>query len=368
MRVDLIITELFVGGAERCLTELALGLQHHGDRVRVASIGSLPQGPQAVLLRRLRDAGIDVVTTECDSPLRAVQAFARLRHWMTTDRPDVVQTMLFHANVLGTWAARSAGVATCVGGIRVADTSRGRLWIEQTAISRMDALVCVSDSVARFAERSFSAPLPPTLVIPNSIDSGRIAAASAIDWTDLGWPANAEVLLFIGRLDYQKGIDVLLDAMPELFARLPDLRCCFVGEGPLRPQIDQAVSRFGAARVCAVGWRSDSDSFLKASRLLVLPSRYEGMPNVVLEAMAAGKVVAVSLVEGVSELLGDTTDHQTCRPDDSVALAALIESLWKAPRQRLADLADQNRRRAEQNHDLEAMIDRYRQLYRSFTD
>src|SRR5690606_2045721 len=100
MRVDLVITELYVGGAERCLSELAVGLQRGGDRVRVASIAPLPVGEQAQLVRRLEAAGIEVYSADCAHSWQAARAFVALRRWFAQDRPDVVQTMLFHANVI----------------------------------------------------------------------------------------------------------------------------------------------------------------------------------------------------------------------------------------------------------------------------
>jgi starch synthase (maltosyl-transferring) len=105
---------------------------------------------------------------------------------------------------------------------------------------------------------------------------------------------------------------------------------------------------------------------IKACRVLVLPSRYEGMPNVVLEAMAAGKPVAASRVEGVEELLGDAADGQTCPPDDPAALRELIRRLW-LDRQAADALGDWNRRRAEGRHPPEDVAATYRQLYGSLT-
>jgi glycosyltransferase involved in cell wall biosynthesis len=363
MRVDLIITELFVGGAERGLTELALALHHRGERVRVASIAPLPVGEQAQLVQRLRSAGIEVHSVEVGRTWKAFAAYRTLRRWLAQDRPDVVQTMLYHANVLGTAAARSAGVPHCVGGIRVAEPNRWRLSIERQAVRRMDAVVCVSESVRKFAEETFGSVLPAAIVISNSIDVRAIDVAQPASWQAFGWPEDAQVLLYVGRLHPQKGLDVLAEAIEPLLAKHSEMRCLLVGDGPMRPQMEKVALRYGSSRFQLAGWRADALSLLKASRLVVLPSRYEGMPNVVLEAMAAGKPVAACRVEGVAELLGETVDQQSCAPGDAAALALLIDQLWS--NRSLDCLGENNRSRAVFYHAPETMADRYQELYRS---
>lgn len=365
LRIDLVITEMFVGGAERCLAELAIGLRNRGDTVRVASIGTLPSGKQAALVERLCDHGITVESAGCDSPFQALSAYRWLRNWFRAGRPDVVQTMLFHANVLGTFAARSAGVPVCIGGLRVAEKHGWRLLIEKRAIRRMDAVVSVSRSVERFAHEVFGRSIPPTHVIGNAIDFDLIDRTQPIDWTSLGWPTDAQVLLFVGRLHHQKGLDVLVEAIEPLLggsSDIPAMRCLLVGDGPQRDAWNEVAERLGPARFQLAGWRGDSLALIKGCRLLVLPSRYEGMPNVILEAMAAGKPVAATAVEGVGELLGDFADGQTCLPEDPAALRELIQRLWHD-----ADAADelgrQNRQRAVTNHQIGSLADRYRTLY-----
>ncbi len=366
MRIDLVITELYVGGAERCLTELAIGLQRAGDHVRVASIAPLPTGEQGQLVRRLTAAGIEVHSADCARPWQAVRAFRWLRRWFADNRPDVVQTMLFHANVLGTWAARSAGVATCVGGIRVAEPNGPRIWLERQAIRKLDAVICVSESVAQFARAAFGAALPTSAVIGNAIDLSIVDNTLPADWTTFGWPADAEVLLYVGRLHPQKGVDLLATVLPPLLTEHPAMRCLIVGDGPLRDILQRTADRFGPERMRLAGWRGDALSLIKASRLVVLPSRYEGMPNVVLETMACGKPVAVTQVEGVTELLGDLAEAQTCPSEDAQALQALLDRLW-CFRQESQLLGRQNRQRAVSKFDLRGMTEHYREIYHDLT-
>ncbi len=375
LRIDLVTTELPVGGAERCLTELALGLHRVGDRVRVAALGPLPSDDRGVLVRRLREAGIEVESAGCASSRQACRGYRWLKRWFREGQPDVVQTMLFHANVLGTWAARAADVPICVGGIRVADPNRLRLGVERLAVKRMDAMVCVSQSVKAFTDRVFPPPAPPAIVIPNGIDLTAVDQTAAVRWSDFGWPDDAGVLLFVGRLHPQKGLHDLLAAIEPLWQSksqtpgysdtLPDdrpLRCLIVGDGPLRDQWNQIADQYGPERLQVVGWRSDALALIKACRLLVLPSHYEGMPNVVLEAMAAQKPIAATAVEGVAELLGEAAPWQTCPPASPDQLQQLIIRLWTDDA--VADrCAAANRQRASETFGLEQAIQQYRDLY-----
>ena len=362
MRIDLVITELNVGGAERCLTELALALHRRGDRVRVASIAPLPHGDQAALVDRLRAAGITVQSAGCGRTWQAPRAVRFFRRWFAQGRPDVVQTMLYHANVVGTLAARLAGVPRCIGGVRVAEPKPLRLWIEGRAARRMDAVVCVSQAVRTFVQHAWGAAAPPMVVIGNAIDVGQVDAVPPADWSEFGWPGDAAVLLFVGRLHHQKGIDLLVQAAEPLLDRHPEMRCLIAGEGPQRPIAEAFADRWGNSRVRLAGWRRDVLELIKACRLLVLPSRYEGMPNAVLEAMAAGRPVAVTRVEGVSELLGERFAEQSCAPEDSRALSQLIARLWTSPAT-CHELGQHNRRQAEARFDLDAVALQYRQIY-----
>lgn len=364
MRIDLAITELFFGGAERCLTQLAIGLQQRGHDVRVLSIGSLPQGDQAQLVVALQDKGVAVEAGGWDRPRQVIQAYWWLRERFLRNPPDLLQTMLYHANVLATWAAKSVGVPVRIGGMRVAERSRFRELLEARAIAQMDALVCVSDSVARFATSAFPRAIRGLEVIPNAIDIDAIDHIAPAAWDQIGWPNDSQVVLFVGRLHRQKGLDLLVEAIEPLLARYPEMRCCLVGEGPLRETLESVEERLGRDRFRLLGWRRDAVAMIKACRLLVLPSRYEGMPNVVLEAMAVGKPIAATRVEGVSELLGDNAPYQTTLPEDPFAFAALVEDLWVNPTASQV-LAEQNRTRAVESFSVPQMVDRYETLYRS---
>jgi glycosyltransferase involved in cell wall biosynthesis len=364
MRIDFVITELFVGGAEKCLTDLVLGLAKRGDQVRVFSIGQLPTGPQAGLVKRLQDARVPIESGESDSFLDLPKAVRRLRNWLHQSPAEVLQSFLFHANVITSLAIPSKTKSKFIGGLRVAQPSRFRNLVERRAISTMDHLVCVSEATGRFASKALKCPTEKWTVIPNSIDVDRWQDASAHDWSKLNWPSNSIVTLFVGRLHPQKNLESLQRNIDAIAPINSDRRLLLIGDGPLGPSLRSWTDEIGHERVQCLPWQSDVRPFMRASRMLVLPSHYEGMPNVVMEAMASGLPVVTSRVEGSEELLGDTQEAQSFSVGDEASMVRLISHFAdNAPVAHQIGLENQNRMR--DHFSIETMVDRYRELYQS---
>jgi glycosyltransferase involved in cell wall biosynthesis len=276
--------------------------------------------------------------------------------------PDVCQTFLYHANVLGTYAARSAGVERRLGGLRVAEARRLRLLAERRAVTRMSRLICVSDAVRQFAIRGLGCDPSTIRVIPNGVDVARFDHAAPVTWERFGWPRDASVSLFVGRLHAQKGIDSLAAEIDRLAPAATNRKLLIVGDGPLRHQVKRLCERIGADRVRWLGWQPEIGPFMRAARVLLLPSHYEGLPNVVLEAMASGLPVVFSRVEGSGELFPNDEGLQTFRPGDHAEMARLATRFLED-----GDLAAAtgaaNREHVRERFSLAAMVDAYRACY-----
>lgn len=364
MRINFVITELYVGGAERCLTELALGLAEAGDQVSVFSIGAFPTGKQRLLVDRLQNAGIEIESADADSLLRAITAYKKLKTWFVRTRPDLCQTFMYHANVLGTLAAQASEVPICVGGLRVAEARPTRCRIERMAIQRMQSLVCVSEEVRQFAIERLSAFSDDTVVVPNSVDVTRFSTCQPVNWASIGWPDDVVVSLFVGRLHPQKGIDLLQRQIDAIAPQGSNRRLLLVGEGPLQNEIAKWARDVGEDRVKWLPWQENVAPLMRACRLLVLPSRYEGMPNVVMEAMAAGRPIVCSRVEGCRQLLGDRLEQQSFPSGDDGAMKNLVEQ-FLSDEMYASEIGQDNQSRVRNEFSLATMIDAYRSHYRS---
>lgn len=323
-RLAFCITDLDPGGAERALVQIVTRL----DRTRWEPMVFCLAGPGA-LVERLADADIPV---KCLGARRAwnlsvVPQLARhLKGW----RPALLQTFLFHANIAGRIAARGAGVRHVVCGIRVAERrSRARLWLDRATEWMVERHVCVSQDVADFSIREGRLSREKTVVIPNGVDADRFAFAEPADLTQFGIPPGSPTILFVGRLDPQKGPDILLEAFARIATREATPHVLFVGTGPMADDLrHSARERRLADQVHFAGWRADVPELMRAATVLALPSRWEGLPNVALEAMAARLPALASRVEGAAELTG----HALFVPPDSPGeFAAALEQILAAP-------------------------------------
>lgn len=343
------------------LVELATRLDRTKFAPSVCSLAGPPARSKQTLVERLANAQIPVEFLGLQSVLQYPAAVRQLELLFRAQRIELVQSFLFHANVVAARAARAAGVEHVVTGIRVADPRRWRIWVERVATAKADRFVCVSQSVAEYVRwQGFEAE--KLLVVPNGVDLNRWQNASPLALKDLGIQDGRKVLLYVGRLDRQKGLDGLFTELPALFRKLPNHDLALVGSGPLESPLKRQADRQRIEkRVHFLGWREDVAAIMQSCSLLVLPSRWEGMPNVVLEAMAAGKPVVATQSEGTVELLGLGALEQTVAVGDWPGLSNRIVEIAKDD-QLAARLAKQNQARAEQ-FSLDRVAERYQRLY-----
>jgi glycosyltransferase involved in cell wall biosynthesis len=364
LRLALCITELEPGGAERALVQLAQGLDRNRFDPIVYCLAPRPPQQDSSLVAALENAGIETSFLDARGTWSSLSVLNRLTRLFKLQRPHIVQTFLFHANAIGRIAARRAGVPRVVCGIRVAERrGRWRLWADRWTSRWVDVNVCVSQAVADFSRARGGLAEERLIVIPNGIDVAIFDEAAAADLHSLGLPRGRRAIAFVGRLDEQKGLPWLLEHAPLWLSRLDRHDLLIVGRGPQRAMLEALARQSGMGRrVHFAGWRDDIATILKASDLLVLPSAWEGMPNVVLEAMAAGRPVVATDVEGVRELLGPAAEAQVVRQGDAESFASKLVAI-AGDAVLASQLGAANRRRAEERFSLSAMLAAYQDLY-----
>ncbi|WP_337173671.1 glycosyltransferase [Paludisphaera sp.] len=356
--IALVITDLDVGGAERAMTSLVLGL----DRRRWAPL-VVNLSAEGELAAVIRDAGIPVESLGLGRRSLA-RGVAGLVAALRRHRPALAQSFLFHANLLTKLAAPAAGSPWVLGGLRVAERQkRWHLTLDRLTGRMACGSVCVSGGVTRFSVEQGGLDPDRLTVIPNGVELSRFDVPP-VDRATLGVPGDAFLALAVGRLDVQKGLPDLLAAVGLAAGDAPGLRLAVVGDGPLRGWLEAEIAaRPGlSGRVRLLGRRDDVPALMRGADLLVHAAHWEGMPNVVLEAMAAGLPVVATAVEGVDELVAPGETGWIVPPRDPEALAGAIRRA-AADREASRRLGAAGRRRAREAFSTARMVERYEALW-----
>lgn len=360
------ITTLHPCGAERQLVELVLRLPTGDFEPHVIVLASQPPANQTELVDKLTACGVPVSFLNARGMLSAPTTIVKLKRYFQQLQPVLVQSFLAHANIAATVAARAAGVRPVVTGIRVAERRANlHAWLARRTERWVARHVCVSHSVAEFAIRDMQLDPRKVVMIPNGVDVETFAQARPLEQRELGLPSTARLVVHVGRLDLQKRIDWLLARFAEALPQLPDTYLLLAGSGPSKVYLTKLSAQLGIVeRVRFLGWRGDVPRLLATCDALVMTSAWEGMPNAVLEAMAAARPVLATEVEGVCEVLGNTlaAEQMIGRDDAPLFVERLVCVLHD--RHRATRLGQANQARARQRFSLDETARRYLELYR----
>ena len=370
IKVALIITELSAGGAEKALFSLATRLDRTRFAPTVVSLSGRARDRRNSLAPALRERGIETLELDLRSLVGVPRALARLTRVLKSGRFEVAQCFLEHANLLGRVAARLAGVPVVCSGIRVAQRDAPfRAAVDRLTGGLVDAWVCVGESVARYAREERRLPSDRVFSIPNGVSAP--SGALLNDFVAPPPPPSPfgrgrKRMIAVGRLTRQKGFDELLGDVKSWLtpALAREWELWIVGDGEERERLEAEIAALGLGEVAYLpGWRADVGALVADSELFLLPSRWEGMPNALLEAASLGKACLCRDVEGAREILGDASDAQIC---DAVACEQ-----WRVKARALLEdeelrrrLGDANRARARKEFSEERAAERYAALWR----
>ena len=366
LRVVHIISGLYLGGAETVLHRL-LAAPEQRDWHCVISMGD-----EGVFGPRLRAAGITVHTLGMQGAGGMARGLPRLYRLLRELKPDVVQTWMYHADLVGGLAARAAGIRAVAWGIRnsgadLEKSSRSaRICMNLCApISGMvPGVIIVCAEQARRLHRRAGYRDDRMLVIPNGYDLSRWrpdAAERASARAAWGVDDNTPVIGSVARFNPLKDHENLIGAFAHSLRTRPDLRCVLIGEGmdAANGALLQLLDRHGVRdNVILMGQRDDVPALMNGLDVHVLSSRAEGFPNVVAEAMATGVLCVVTDVGDAASMLGDI--GWVAPPRNAAALGAAITSALDVVGQaEQADRAAAGRDRVQEHYSLPAMVQAY---------
>jgi glycosyltransferase involved in cell wall biosynthesis len=239
----------------------------------------------------------------------------------------------YKTNLLGLLVARRhpMRLVTTVHGW-VHHTRRTGLYyaLDRWSLRRYERVVCVSHDLADECRRC-GVPADRVVQIDNAIDVEEFSRRRSIAEAkrQLNWPENRLLIGAVGRLAEEKGFDVLIRAMARLSEQGRDVGLAIAGDGPEHERLQALIDELGVAdRVRLMGFVADTPAFYEAMDVYALSSRREGLPNVLLEAMAFEAPIVATGVAGVPKLLDDGVSGVLIPPDDLDALTTALAQLF----------------------------------------
>ena len=360
------LTTLFgQGGAETQIMRISRELKDRGWEVHVISMLE-PVGYQ----RELAEHGIPLSSLSMQRGLPDPRAVFRLVRVLRETRPDVLTTFCFHANVLGAMAGRLAGVPAIVTSIRnELFGSRQREWAERAVgmFRFNDVLTTNSELVARSLVARNIVSKDRLRVIHNgievdepdfSVDQVReVRAELKVAPDDFLW-------LAVGNLREQKDYPNLLRAMRFLLNEgAGTVKLRIAGFGPYEDEVRAHIQELELYDdVHLLGRRDDVPLLLKAADAFVLSSAWEGLPNVVMEAMLSGVPVVATDVGGVAELVEDEVSGILVEPHSSKKLAEAMTRLMEYSAVRRSEMGAAGRDHIVANFSVDKITDRWEAL------
>lgn len=369
MKVSHIITSIGFGGAEMALQRLLLNTNRNRNQHQVISLTTL--GP---IGDNLQKHGFSVQALHMKPGIPDLRALILLRRILCKQNPDIAQTWLYHADLLGLLAARLAGIKKVVWNIRSSymDLSQYRLTSRLTVgvcarLSHLPAAVIVNSKAGLAHHQALGYRPKRWELIPNGVDTEVFkpdAQARRSVRQDLGLEPDTLLIGFVARFDPMKDHAAFIAAAHKLHAVLPQVHFLLCGTDvtPENPTLARAIGVGSlAARVHLLGSRQDIPRITAALDLATLASLGEGFPNIVAEAMACGVPCVVTDVGDAAMLVADTGCVIPIR--DAQALTESWESLLSLSKDQRIQLGASARVRIESDFSMARNIQRYEDLY-----
>jgi glycosyltransferase involved in cell wall biosynthesis len=360
VKVLLLIESLKLGGAQKTLYLLVRDIDRSMFEPVVVTFA------EGLWSERIRDLGVPVIELPW-AGLSHARRLLRLVRVARDVRPDVLHTFLLADNLYGTPAARLARVPAVVASRRydpnldypgLAHRVNRALWWWA------DAIVCNNARAQASAPRGLAAR---HVVIPNAVELTSEPGRRQALRRDLGFSPDAPVVANIGRIVPAKNHRVFLRVAQDVGRHRPDARFLWIGGGPLEADLRAGAAELGLGdRVTVTGEQADAAALLDAADVFLLTSDREGMPNAVMEAMAARLPCVVTDAGGNAQLVRHGSTGYVCPVADVRALGAAVTALLDDDPLRHR-FGDEGRRRMETHFSVERMVRSMEELYRGLT-
>jgi GalNAc-alpha-(1->4)-GalNAc-alpha-(1->3)-diNAcBac-PP-undecaprenol alpha-1,4-N-acetyl-D-galactosaminyltransferase len=326
LKLLLVIGSLQGGGAERQLSDMANYWVDRGAQVTLATWSGPETADFYPLTRGVSRQWLDVRVsrhTPFATLVSSLRRVYKLRRMLKALEPDAILSFIDISNIYTVLAACGAKVRVVIAERTHPAINRtiGRPWrvLRRICYPHADAVVAQTADAGRWLERHCSARVK---VIPNSLRDLPQASGE-----------REPMIIAVGRLSKEKGFDLLVKSFAKIAPDYPGWRVCILGEGTQRQALADLCDEFGLEeRVELLGEVRDVERWMARASLLVHPSRREGFPNAVLEAMGMGlAVISADCRAGPAELIADGVNGRLVPVDDVEALARAMSELMASP-------------------------------------
>ena len=366
IKIVYVITSTGVGGAEKILYHTIRGIDDNKYTVLLCTLKK-----KGVISKELEKHGVSVHCLKLSEKeglagwFSSIMVLFRLFLYLREQRPTIIHSFLFRANILTRIAGCLTGVPVIISSTRVMGGEKGYYHlIERVTSFMVDRYIAVSGSVKRYIIQKSKVHDGKVSIIYNGVKVKNNSTSSMQNMKMyFGIEDEDNIIITVGRLHKQKGYSYLFHAISMVEKEMPRLKLLIIGEGEDENNLkDLAESLDLNNKIIFAGLRYDVEKILPMTKIFILPSLWEGMPNVLLEAMAAGKPVIATEVGGVPEVVLHGKTGILVPPEDSDAIANAMRYLLQ-DELKAKKMGEAGRLRVEEHFTIAGMLERTEDLY-----
>ena len=312
------------------------------------------------------------------NPLKDLIALIKLFHFCKREKIDIIHTHSSKAGILGRWAARLAKVPVTIHTIHGWGFAPGQnflkrrlfIFLERSTASITDRLIAVSQANIETGIKNRIGRRENYTIVRSGIKPSRFQNAEvkiAEKKKELGLEEDTKVVAMIAPFKPQKAPLDFVKIASRVNMQKPETQFLLIGDGKLRPEIERLIKQFNLeTKVILTGWRRDIPQILKVMDILVLTSRWEGLPRVFPEAMASELPIVATKVDGAPEAIEEGVNGFLVSVGDTRSMAEKIISLLDNP-EMAEEMGRKGREKVFPEFDIDLMVEKINDLYQELT-
>ena len=349
-------------GAEKIIYELSKKINKERFEIMVCTIkDDLQDG----LLEKARGLEIKTASLGLENKWKFYQSF-RLYKIIKEFNPHILQSFLFFDNILARIFGKIAGVSVIISGLRNVEKERSflRNCVDKVTLPLAGLVISNTRGGEKILLEKFPLIHSRVKVIYNGIDVQQEydSVKKKEFLKDIDLSGDEKIVGFIGRLEKQKGVKYLLDAMQILYEQDSSIFALIIGDGKQKDKLEK-YSQSNGCKAIFLGWKENASRYLTSFDIMVLPSLWEGMPNVVLEAMKQGTPVVATSVGGNIEIIEDNKTGFLVEPGNSQALAEKIKMVLSLSESEKISIITNAKDKVINNFNIDKMVKEFEDTY-----